>query len=460
MLPFKGKKIAILGISTEGQDSVKFFVKQDAKILCCDRRTKEELGEIYDQLRQFPVSFQLGEQYLRNLDDYDIIVRTPGMLPTLPELVALQKLGKEITSSTKLFFDLCKAPIIGITGTKGKGTTSTLIYEMLKASGRHVYLGGNVGTPLLSQVEKIKTSDIVVLELSSFQLEDLKKSPHVAVVLRVTQEHLANYDRLATNFHISKEAYIEAKKPIVRFQTLSDFAILNADDLTSRSFAKETKATVYYFSQRDDRCDAFIENHAVYLRYQEKKELICQAQEIQIRGEHNLENIAAASLASLYAGASLEAIRKVVKTFKGLPHRLELVRVVDGVSYINDSFSTVPETAIAAISSFSQSIILILGGSEKGSDFTELGKVVAESSVKLVIVIGAMTVRIVAALKSGKYKGKIMTGYRSMHEIVLDACKEAHMGDVVLLSPACASFDMFANYKERGELFRYEVSLL
>ncbi len=254
MLSFKGKNIAILGISTEGQDSVKFFVKQDAKILCCDRRTKEELGEIYDQLRQLPVSFQLGEQYLRNLDDYDIIVRTPGMLSTLPELVALQELGKEITSLTKLFFDLCKAPIIGITGTKGKGTTSTLIYEMLKASGRHVYLGGNVGTPLLSQVEKIKTSDIVVLELSSFQLEDVTKSPHIAVVLRVTQEHLANYDKLATNFHVSKEAYIEAKKPIVKFQNPSDIAVFSADDPTSRSFAKETKATIYYFSQRDDRC--------------------------------------------------------------------------------------------------------------------------------------------------------------------------------------------------------------
>ena len=459
MLPFKEKKIAILGISTEGQDSVRFFVKQNAKILCCDRRTKEELGEIYDQLRQFPVSFQLGEQYLRNLDDYDIVVRTPGMLPTLPELVALQKLGKEITSSTKLFFDLCKAPIIGVTGTKGKGTTSTLIYEMLKASGKHVYLGGNVGTSLLSQVEKIKTSDIVVLELSSFQLEDLKKSPHIAVVLRVTQEHLANYDRLATNFHISKEAYIEAKKPIVRFQTLSDFAILNADDLTSRSFAKETKATVYYFS-RSDRRDAFVKDHAVYFMYRGKQDLICTASEIRLRGEHNLENIAAASLASFHAGATLSTIQKIAKTFEGLPHRLELVKIVNGVSYINDSFSTVPETAIAAIDSFSEPIILILGGSEKGSDFIELGVSVVKSSVKAVIVIGAMAERIIAALIAGGFKKKIITGCQSMHDVVLRAHEESHAGDVVLLSPACASFDMFANYKERGELFRYEVSLL
>ncbi len=459
MSPFKGKKIAILGISTEGQDSVKFFVKQDAKILCCDRRTKEELGEMYDQLRQLPVSFQLGEQYLRNLDDYDVIVRTPGMLPTLPELVVLQKKGKEITSLTKLFFDLCKAPIIGVTGTKGKGTTSTLIYEMLKASDRRVYLGGNVGTPLLSQVENIEANDIVILELSSFQLEDLTKSPHIAVVLKITQEHLANYDRLATNFHISKEAYIEAKKPIVRFQTSADFAIFNADDPTSRSFAKETKATIYYFS-RSDRRDAFVKDHAVYLAYQGRKELICRDSEIKLRGEHNLENIAAASLASFHAGATLGAIQKIAKTFEGLPHRLELVKIVNGVSYINDSFSTVPETAIAAINSFSEPLILILGGSEKGSDFSELGESVARSSIKAVIVVGMMTERIIAALKAGGYKKKIITGLVSMHEIVLHSHKEARIGDVVLLSPACASFDMFANYKERGELFRYEVSLL
>ncbi len=460
MSQFKGKNVAILGLSTEGQDSVAFFVKQGANITCCDRRSKEELGELFDQLKKFPVSFQLGATYLQNLPSYDIIVRTAGMSLSTPELVAAASIGKEITSLTKLFFDVCKAPIIGVTGTKGKGTTSTLIYEMLKASGISGHLGGNVGTPLLSKAEDIKKTDTVVLELSSFQLEDLKKSPHVAVVLRITQEHLANYDTLATNFHASRQAYIEAKKPIVRFQTPSDIAILHADDPTSSSFAKETQATVYYFSNTDTHKQAFVKDHAVYLYTQHGYQKICEAREIKLRGEHNLENIAAAAIAAAASGASLSAIIQAAKTFEGLPHRLEIVRFSSGVTYVDDSFSTVPETTIAAIRSFRDPIVLILGGSEKGSDFTQLGKAVSESSVKTVVIVGDMTQRIMDALKKGGFDKKIITGCRSMKEIVAKASQEATSGDVVLLSPACASFDMFKNYKERGQLFTYEVSHL
>lgn len=460
MQTFKEKKVAILGLSVEGADCVNFFVKQGAKILCCDRRTPQELGDVYTYLKTLPLSFQLGSGYLQNLESYDVIVRTPGMNPRLPELAALRSKGKHITSLTKLFFDLCDSPIIGVTGTKGKGTTSTLIYEMVKAAGMRAYLGGNVGTPLLSKVGEIKKDDIVVLELSSFQLEDLTRSPHIAVVLRVTEEHLANYDPLATNVHESREAYREAKKPIVRFQTSSDISILNADDPTSITFAGETKASVYYFSAHDGRCDAFVKEHAVYLATGGKTELICKGSEIKLRGLHNLENIAAASLAAALVGVPVSSIQQIAKTFKGLPHRLESLRMVKGVLYVNDSFSTVPETAIAAIRTYEAPIILILGGSEKGSDFTQLGKAVAASWVKAVIVVGMMTQRIVSALKKGDFSKKIITGCGSMHEIVARAASEAKPGDIVLLSPACASFDMFKNYKERGELFRYEVSHL
>lgn len=442
----------------EGLDCVDFFVHLgDCTVICCDRRTAEELGETYNRLQKPPVRLQLGTTYLQNLEKADIIVRTPGMNPRLPELQDLRKQGKEITSLTKIFFDVCHAPIIGVTGTKGKGTTSTLIFEMLKAGGIASYLGGNVGVPLLSRVDEMSKDSMVVLELSSFQLEDLTKSPHIAVVLRVTQEHLANYDTLATNFHASKEAYVEAKKSVVNYQSASDIVILNADDPTSRSFAKNSKAKKYFFSRKDNHQDAYVDNHGVYLRWGGEIHKICEAQEIKLRGEHNLENIAAASMAAVAAGASIQNIRHVARTFEGLPHRLQTVAVGEGVTYIDDSFSTVPETAIAAIESFSEPIVLILGGSEKGSDFAQLGIAVCKSSVKTVIVIGMMTGRIIESLKKAGYTKNIISGCKTMHEVVATAKKESEIGDVVLLSPACASFDMFKNYKERGELFAYEV---
>lgn len=457
MRDLSGKSIGVLGLSTEGIDTVKFLAMKGAKIVCCDRRTEPELTETYQFLSKYPVSFNLGETYLANLASFDLLVRTPGMSPRLPELVSFHKTGKEITSLTKLFFEFCPAPIIGVTGTKGKGTTSTLISEMLKASGKTVYLGGNVGTPLLSQIEKIKPSDLVVLELSSFQLEDLTQSPQTAVVLRTTQEHLANFDKLASNYHPTVKAYVQAKQSIVSYQKESDYAILNADDPTSMSFADLTPGQKVYFSLNGKTVDAYVQDETVYLKQGQQSTKICSLEEIKLRGRHNLENIAAASLASLHHGADIDTIRMVVRQFSSLPHRLEFVKSVNGVDYYDDSFSTVPETTIAAINSFHQPIILILGGSEKGSDFQEMGKAIAKSNVKAVIVIGQMTQRITSALKSANYQGKLILDCKTMPEIMAQAKNLVQPGDVVLLSPACASFDMFANYKDRGDQFKNEV---
>ena len=460
MQTFKGKSVAVLGLSVEGLDTVKFFRREGAAIWCCDRRSTEELGDTYTSLKPDATGFQLGPAYLTDIDRFDIIVRTPGMSLRIPELTALQTSGKEVTSATKLFFSLCPAHIIGVTGTKGKGTTSTLIAEMLKTSGRPVWLGGNVGVPLLSKIPDIQKTDFVVLELSSFQLEDLHASPHIAVVLRTTQEHLANQDKLATNFHESRDSYVESKKSIVRRQTGADIAILNADDPTSRSFAADTEARVLYFSRSDYTSAAYVREHAVYIHDGESVQKVAGSGDIHLRGEHNLDNIAAASLAALAAGATLTAVRTAARSFKGLEHRLETVRSVRGVTYINDTFSTVPETAIAALESFTEPVILIAGGSEKGSDFTELGREIVGRRVKVLIVIGKMTDRIVAAAGKAGFTGKVITGLTDMHGIVRRASEEASDGDVVLLSPACASFDMFINYKERGKLFKHEVALL
>ncbi|EKD67083.1 MAG: UDP-N-acetylmuramoylalanine-D-glutamate ligase, partial [uncultured bacterium] len=365
------------------------------------------------------------------------------------------------TSATQLFFQFCKAPIIGVTGTKGKGTTSTLIYEMLKKKYAHVYLGGNVGKPLLSQVDTITASDWVVLELSSFQLEQMSTSPHIAVVLRITQDHLANFDKNATNFHPTRAAYVEAKSHIVRYQKSGDIAIVNDDDETAKSFSSLTPAKIFRFN-RYAKSDSYVDNHNVYVIEKETKKIICRASDIKIRGDHNLENIAAATLAALSAGVSYEDIVFAVKDFQGLEHRLEFVKSIHDVSYYNDSFSTIPETTIAAIESFDEPKILILGGSEKKSDFTEMGRKIAAPSSQVigVIIIGHMTERITKALHDASYKGNIISGCVNMHEIVKKASSIAVPGTVVILTPACASFDMFNNYKERGILFKNEVQSL
>lgn len=461
MSEYKGKNVAILGLSVEGVDGTRFFCNEKSRVTCCDRRTRRELGQTYESLNTLGVTFKLGPGYLSDLSSYDIVVRTPGMSLRLPELADRRRIGKEISSPTKQFFALCPAPIIGVTGTKGKGTTATLIYEILKSAGKQAYIGGNVGTPLLSRVRQIRRSDIVVLELSSFQLEDLTQSPHVAVVLRITQEHLDNADPLATNFHRSRQEYIRAKQSIVVNQTHRDITIINADDPTGVSFASLTPAHIYAFSLTGQRVDAYIENHTVYMKTPTRVQTICSAFQITLRGEHNLENIAAAALAAYSVGVKVDIIQGIAKRFKGLEHRLEDIRIHKGVLYVNDTFSTVPETTVAAISAFSdRPIILILGGSEKGSDFTQLGKSIASSSVKTAIAVGHMTGRIVQALRAAAFAGHVITGCRNMKEIVSAAYSQSQSGDVVLLSPACASFDMFANYKERGKLFKYEVSLL
>lgn len=432
MSKYKNKNIAIIGWSVEGKDSEAFFKKQSANVTIRDRK--------------------MGSNYLLDLERFDFVVRTPGMALATPELAAV---GNKLTSLTKIFFDECKAPIIGVTGTKGKGTTSSLIYEMLKKTGKVVWLGGNVGTPLLSKVTQISENDLVVLELSSFQLEDLTKSPHVAVVLKITEDHLANYDPNATNFHPSGASYVEAKKTIVRYQTKEDFVICNGDDSTSTSFAKVTKAKPLFFS-KTKRADSYVKNNSVFIH----DTMLCTLSEIKLLGIHNLENIAAAALVGDLYNISIDAMKSVVQSFKGLEHRLEFVRSVKEVSFYNDSFSTVPETTIAAIESFKKPIVLIVGGSEKGSDFTHLGETIAHSTVKVLIIIGQMTHRLKSAVKKAGFSGEIITGLSSMKDIVATSYNKTMKGDVVLLSPACASFDMFQNYKVRGLQFKYEVSLI
>jgi UDP-N-acetylmuramoylalanine--D-glutamate ligase len=446
------KKVAILGCGIEGLSTAQFLQKKGASIWVLDKRQKEDLDQkIVTKIEESGVQFVLGRSYLDNLHDYDVIVRSPGVWRLLPELLAAEKSGVKITSQTKLFFDLCPSPVIGVTGTKGKGTTATLIYEMLKEAGRDVYLGGNIGVPPLTFLDKLQPSSIVVLELSSFQLQDMTRSPHIGVFLMITSEHL--------DHHASNEEYVEAKRNLLRFQTADDFAVINRDYPASNESDMLTDGKVFYVSQEretDNACFAF--QGRIVVRKNGSDDEILKTSEVALPGKHNLENVCAAIMAARLAGVSAKYIIPVLKTFTGLPHRLELVSEVKGVKYYDDSFSTTPETAAAAIEAFDQPKILILGGSSKGSDFTQLGKVIRDSdSIKAIIGIGEEWEEIKAAI--GKVTGEVLfiEGAESMDQIVQAASKIAKSGDIVLLSPACASFDMFKNYKDRGEQFRKEV---
>ena len=433
MSNYKDKKTAIVsgGGRIESSSNAEFFKKQGAKVT------------IFDQTQ--------GKDYLKKLDVYDLVVRSPGVkIPDLEKYVSKEK----ITSQTKLFFDLVPCKIIGVTGTKGKGTTSSLIYEMLKKQGFDAYLGGNIGKPPFDFLDNLNTHSVVVLELSSFQLIDLQKSPHISVLLMTTSEHL--------DWHKDLEEYVNAKRNILRFQTEKDFAVINKDYPQSRESDIETNGQVYYVSREDEAAKGcFVKDGSVFIRHGEIEERVISTQEILLPGEHNLENVCAASMAAYLYGVSIQNIAYVLRIFKGLEHRLELVKEINGAKYYDDSFSSIPETAIAAINAFKNPEILILGGSSKNSDFEELGKTIKSAkNIKAIIGIGIEWARIKEQLSDLDPEVLVLEGAKDMQTIVVAVSKLAVEGDVVLLSPACASFDMFKNYKDRGNQFKEQVLAL
>lgn len=458
---WKNKKVGVLGFGVEGLSSSVFLQKKGATVFVLDRKQKKDIDQkILAQIDSLGIQYIGGEDYLTDLSQFNVLVRSPGVKRNLPELLAAEKHGVMITSQTKLFFDFCPAPIIGVTGTKGKGTTSSLIYQMLKAAGKDAFLGGNIGVPPLDFLDKLTGQSIVVLELSSFQLQDLHKSPHIAVMLMVTSEHLADWGN--RNHHDSLEEYISAKRNILRYQTPEDFAVINRDYPASNESDIETVGKVFYVSREretDNACFAF--GGKIVLRRNGNDEAIMKTSEIALPGKHNFENACAAVMAAKLAGVGIKDIVSVLKSFKGLEHRLELVAEVNGVNYYDDSFSTTPETTIAAIEAFENPEILILGGSSKKSDFSELGKVIRNAdNIKAIIGIGEEWERIKEEIGEKGHTMMVIEGAEDMHKVVQAAAKIAKKGDVVLLSPACASFGMFKNYKDRGEQFKKEVHAL
>jgi UDP-N-acetylmuramoylalanine--D-glutamate ligase len=429
-------KIAIVGFDREGRATYEFFVDKGHEITICDQNDQTAVPE--------GAVGQLGDQYLENLDQFDLIVRTPGLHPA-KILATNPNVGGKITSGTNLFFENCPTKnIIGVTGTKGKGTTSTLVAKILEADGKNVKLGGNIGLPPLTFLNELTHDSWVVLELSSFQLIDLRQSPHIATVLMVEPEHL--------NWHEDMEEYIAAKQQLFIHQDESDVAIYFANNDNSLSIADASEGTlVPYFANPGAEVikdTITIENNP-----------ICRTSELKLLGKHNWQNVCAAVTTVWQISQNIEAIRSVLTSFSGLEHRLEFVREVAGVKYYDDSFGTTPQTAEVAIEAFTEPKIVILGGSDKGTPFNELAKTVSQNNVKAVITIGQMGPVIADELKKLGYTS-IHGGGKTMDSIIETAVHLSKPGDVVLLSTGCASFGMFQNYKDRGNQFITAVKSL
>lgn len=438
-------KIAIVGFATEGVVSAAYFAAQGHSVTVCDQNTAVVVPEAYET--------QLGDGYLANLDRFDVVVRSAGINPSVL-LGVNPNIESKITTAVDEFLRVCPTKnVIGITGTKGKGTSSTLTAKMLEAAGKTVWLGGNIGRSPLEFISEIKPDDWVVLELSSFQLCDVRHSPHIAVCLMVVPEHL--------NWHADMADYTAAKSKLFLQQNRDDVAIYFAESEVSTEIVSRSHGQKIPYFQTPG---AFVDNGTITIGGAE----ICTTSELKLLGKHNWQNACAATTAVWQAlqptipgeiNTVKTAIRGVLTTFSGLEHRLEFVRELDRVSYYDDSFGTTPETAIVAIEAFVQPKVVILGGSDKGAPYDELARTVASNDVRKALLIGDQAGRIQGALERVGFRDFIPGG-ESMTAIITNARSSAEPGDVVLLSTGCASFGMFENYKDRGNQFKQVLQSL
>lgn len=450
----EGKRIAICGIGVSNTPLIESFLSQGANVIVCDRRGREQIGELADRFEAMGAELRLGDDYLKNLE-VDTIFRTPGMNFNLPELVTAREEGIAVTSEMEVFFDLCPATIFAVTGSDGKTTTTTLIAEMLKAEGKTVHVGGNIGKPLLPEIGNIKKDDFVVVELSSFQLISMRKGPDVAVVTNVAPNHL--------DIHKTMDEYVGAKRNIVLHQNAFSRTVLNLDNRLSYSFADDVRGQCLLFSmEKPVRNGAFLQpDGTVCMSYRGLTAPIMHKSDIAVMGEHNVANYLAA-IAAVWGYAGANSIRRVAREFKGVEHRIEFVRELDGVKYYNDSIASSPTRTIACLKSFDKNLILLAGGYDKHIPFEPAAPYINEK-VKLLILTGPTADSIERAVKSDPgYDPDRITILRAggMDDAVAAAHKNAVPGDTVLLSPACASFDAYPNFMERGKHYKKLVNSL
>ena len=436
----KGKKIAVFGLGVSNRPLVRLLLEFGCDVLGCDRTPREKLDAEVLELEAAGCKLSVGDGYLDHLDA-DLVFRTPGMHPGNPALEDLRSKGAEVTSEMEVFFEVCPCTILAVTGSDGKTTTTTLISEMLKAAGKTVWVGGNIGAPLLPRVREMKPEDYAVVELSSFQLMDMKRSPHIAVVTNLAPNHL--------DIHKDMDEYVEAKKTIFRYQGREDILVVNADNAITASFKGNGVTRTFSRQGRD----AYV--RVVGDTITRGGVPVLKKGDILIPGEHNVENYMAA-IAAVDGLVDDETIRQVAKTFGGVEHRIELVRVKDGVRYYNDSIASSPSRTIAGLRSFPEKVILIAGGYDKHIPYDVLGPEIC-AHVKLLVMGGATGPKIRAAVED-------CPDYRPGCPEIVDcgdftaavkaAAAAARSGDVVLMSPASAAFDQFKNFMARGKYFK------
>ena len=444
----RGKRVAVLGIGVSNTPLIDLLLDNGLPITVCDMRDAAAMEDEAEILSTRGAELRLGEGYLDGLDGFDVIFRTPGLLPIDEHLVSAREHGAVITSEMEAFFQLCPCRTIGITGSDGKTTTSSIIAELLRAAGKRVHLGGNIGKPLLTEIPDIHPDDVAVLELSSFQLHSINIRPDVAVVTNVSPNHLDK--------HPSYEDYIDAKRRIYLNQHAGDVLVVNRDNAVTARFGEEACGRVIQFSHRETVQDGvFCRDGMIYYSHNWTVEPIIPETEILLPGEHNVENYMAAFCA-VDGLVSPEMCRKVARTYGGVRHRLERVRKLDGVSYINDSIATSPTRTIAGLRAMRTKPILIAGGHDKHVSFDALADEIAER-VKALYLTGDTAEQIAQAVRKSVFFDPSRLPIHIVPDLktaVVEAREHSIPGDVILLSPACSSFDRFKNFAERGDTFR------
>lgn len=449
----KSKKVAIIGLGVSNIPLIDYMYEKGALVTIFDNRIEEELSEeIVNKINNYNFKYIGGEDNLKELKGFNIIFRSPSCLPTRSELKAEKERGAVVTSEIEMLMKLAPCRIIGVTGTEGKTTTSSIIYAIVKEAGYTCYLGGNIGNPIFTKLNTINENDIIVLEMSSFQLMHMDVSPNISLVTNIFPDHL--------NVHKDMDEYIDSKKNIFMHQNSDDLVVLNYDNAITRNFERDVKGNVVFFSSKEDLDDGYIydkNSGNIVLCKNGVKTNIINKSDIKLRGIHNYENICAA-LAVTASLVDTKTQVKAIKEFIGVEHRLEFVREIVGVKYYNDSIGTSPASTIAGLNAFDENIVLLAGGSDKGLDYTEIGEKIAEK-VGTLILCGPTSKIIEKATKDALHGKQINIIYvKNMQEAVLKAKENAKPGDIVLLSPASASFDLYKNFAERGNIFKEIVN--
>lgn len=462
-MSFRNQKVAIVGMGISNQSLCRYLLKEGALITCFDKKDKNELGAVYDEFSALGVEWSLGERYLESLCSYSNIFLTPGMRKNQPEVMEAKRRGAFISTEIALFLRRCKAKVGGVTGSAGKTTTSALAFSMLKHSfpGRPILLGGNIGSVLIEGVDDIPEDAIVVLELSSFQLQLCDVSPDVSLILNIRPNHL--------DIHTDFEEYVNSKKNILRFQEHDDWTFLNHDDGLVRDLAGECRGKVGFFSLTppDPTKDCsrvpwgFLDGeNLIYVPEIGEPVCVARKSDFLIPGQHNISNALGAILMSMRLGASTHGIRDAIRSFHGLEHRIEYVRELNGVKFYNDSIATSPDRTIALLESMPGPVVVILGGYDKGLLFDDLAKKIVEKDAKVVL-LGACAGKIeeaidkaAASARKPRRENIDLLRAEDLKEAVSLAYSVAASGDSVVLSPACASYDMFDNFEQRGRVFK------